>query len=78
MKLSLRHLKIDCFPDVDFTVTYEYETMDDHLYVETRTGYVFMIFYCLVMWHSKLHFETSLSTMKVGAVCFPSWMESVS
>jgi hypothetical protein len=57
-------LKIDAYPDANFTGMYGYEHHDDPSCVKSRTGYVINVANCPVMWQSKLQMETALSTME--------------
>ena len=55
LNLSFK-LQIDCYPDADFAEMYKHEKTNDPACVKSRAGYV--------IWQSKLHSETALTTME--------------
>ena len=55
---------IDSYPNADFSGMYEHEKPADTSFFKSRTGYKFTFSDCPILGKSKLHTETSLSTME--------------
>ncbi len=51
MKSSEKLLKIDGFPDADFTGMYRHEAMDDPVCVKNRLGFAIMVADCPIIYH---------------------------
>ncbi len=64
MKPTEKLLKTDSFPYDDFAWKCGHEAMDDPVCVKSRTGYMITVANCPIMWQSKLHSGTALSTME--------------
>jgi hypothetical protein len=63
-----KELKIDCYPDADFSGMYGYENSSDPSCVKSRTGFVITVTNCPVLWQSKLQTETALSAMEAEII----------
>ena len=57
-------LKIDCYLDADFAGLYVHDNIHDLVCIQSRTGFVITVAYCLVLWQSKLQMNITLSTME--------------
>jgi hypothetical protein len=57
-------LQLDCYVDADFSGLYDVEDPLDPVSSKSRTGFVFYLGNCPVVWSSKLQQETSLSTVE--------------
>lgn len=55
---------IQCFVSADFAGSYCNDTIDGHISVYSRTGYVIFYFNYPILWVSKLQSEISLSTVE--------------
>ena len=62
------NLKIDCYPDTDFSGMYGHEKINDQACVKSRTGYITTVADCPVLWKSKIQIETALSTMEAEVI----------
>ncbi len=56
-KPSEKLVKIDSFPNANFSGMYGHEVMDDPVCVKSRTGCMIMVANCPIMWQSKLQTE---------------------
>ncbi|KAL7475134.1 hypothetical protein ACHAW6_001059 [Cyclotella cf. meneghiniana] len=56
-------LKVDAYPDADFSGLYGYKVVTDPACVKSRTGFLIMVSDCPMVWVSKLQTKTALSTM---------------
>ena len=61
MKLT-KELTLDCYVDADFAGLWNVEHCDDPVCVKSRTGYLFKLANCPLLWVSKLQTEIALST----------------
>jgi hypothetical protein len=61
-------MKIDCYPDADFTGLWKREDVQDPHCVRSRTGNVICLANCPVLWKSCLQTEIALSTMETEYV----------
>ena len=61
-------LNVDSYPDTYFSGIYGHDNTTYPVFVKSRTNYIIKFSYCPVLWQSKLHTETALSTME--AECF--------
>ena len=57
-------LQLDCFVDADFAGLWGYENKNDPSCVKSRTGFVFKMAGCPVLWTSKLQPDIATSTME--------------
>ena len=63
-----KELKIDAYPDADFTGLWGFEDPQDPICTRSRMGYVICVSDCLVIWVSKLQTETSTSMLEADHV----------
>ena len=56
-------LKLDCYVDADFAGLWGCEDPEDPIVSKSRTGYIFLLAGCPLLWSSKLQTETAMSTM---------------
>ena len=63
-----RDLKIDAYPDADFTGFYNCEDSCDYVCIRSRTGDVINVDGCPVLWKSQLQNEIATSTMQVEVI----------
>jgi hypothetical protein len=61
-------LKIDCYPDADFSGLWNCDNKNDPHCVRSWTRYVICLLDCPVLWISKLQTEIALSTMEAEYV----------
>ncbi len=61
-------LKIDCYPDADFSGLWNQDSKQDLYCVRSRTGYVICLADCPVLWKSTLQTKIALLTMKAKYV----------
>ena len=59
-----KNFTVDCYVDADFAGLYPVENSQDPISVRSRTGYVFFLANCPLLWASKLQTEIALSTME--------------
>ena len=57
-------LQLDCYCDADFAGLWGYEDRNDSTCVRSRTGYIFFLNECPVLWASKLQSDIATSTME--------------
>ena len=57
-------LKLDCYCDADFAGLWGYEDRNDSTCVRSRTGFIFFLNECPVLWMSKLQTDIATSTME--------------
>ena len=62
------NLKIDCYPNADFSGMYIHKKTNNLACVKSRTGYVIMVANHPILWQSKLQSETALSTMEAEVI----------
>jgi hypothetical protein len=60
---STEDLTLNCFADAYFTGMFKRTDPDNPKSVKSKTGFVVTLGGIPVLWHSKLHSETALSTM---------------
>ena len=70
-------LKLDCYVDADFAGLYEVEDNQDPISSRSRTGYVFVLGQCPVLWASKLQTETALSTVEAEYIALAMAMRDL-
>ena len=57
-----KELTLDCYVDADFTGLWNIKHCDDPVCMKSRTGYIFKLANCLLLWVLKLQTEIALST----------------
>ena len=65
-------IRIDAYPDADFTSLYSYEDNNDPVCVHSCTGYVISVAGCPIFWSSKLQTKTATSTMEAEIIALGS------
>ena len=55
---------LDCWCDADFAGLWKVEDQQDSTSVKSRTGFIFTLGSCPILWASKLQTEIALSTME--------------
>ena len=73
---SSSNLKIDYYPDADFSGMYGHKKMNDLACVKSRTGHLITVADCSVLCQSKLQSETAVSTMEPDVIVLAhTWRE---
>ena len=70
-------LQLDCYVDADFSGLYGVEDSLDPVSSKSRTGYVFTLGNCPVLWVSRLQQETTLSTTEAEYVAMSQAMRDL-
>ena len=65
---------LDCWCDADFAGLWKVEQPDDPISVKSRTGFIFTLGSCPILWTSKLQTEIALSTMEAEYVALSAAM----
>jgi Reverse transcriptase (RNA-dependent DNA polymerase) len=72
-----KNFSVDCYVDADFAGLYGYEDNQDPVSVKSRTGYVFYLADCPLVWVSKLQTEIASSTMEAEYVALSTAMKEL-
>jgi len=70
-------LQLDCYVDADFSGLFGIEDSLDPVSSKSRTGYVFRLGNCPVLWVSRLQQETTLSTTEAEYVAMSQAMRDL-
>ena len=70
-------LTLDCYVDADFAGLWNVEDKEDPVCVKSRTGFVFMMGTCPILWVSKLQTEITLSTTEAEYVALSQAMRQL-
>ncbi len=73
----MKAMELDLNVDADFAGLWSYEHDQDPVCVKSRTGFVFTLGTCLVMWVSKLQTEIALSTLEVEYIVLSTAMQDL-
>ena len=65
---------LNCWCDADFAGLWKVEDTSDSSSVKSRTGYIFTLGSCPILWGSKLQTEIALSTMEAEYIALSSAM----
>ena len=65
---------LDCWCDADFAGLWKVEESQDPISVKSRTGFIFTLGSCPILWASKLQTEIALSTMEAEYIALSSAM----
>ncbi len=72
-----QEMKLDCYVDADFAGLWNHEESQDPICVKSRTGYVFTLGGCPLVWSSKLQTEIALSTLEAEYIALSQSMREL-
>ncbi len=72
-----RVIQLDAFVDADFSGLYGIEDSQDPVSSRSRTGFVFLLGNCPVLWKSSLQSETALSTVEAEYIALSTAMREL-
>ena len=72
-----REIQLDAYVDADFSGLYGIEDSQDPVSSRSRTGFVFLLGSCPVVWKSTLQQETALSTVEAEYIALSTAMREL-